>query len=216
MNRAIFFIDGNNWYHSLKGCGLTDLQRLSYPHIFDKLAGAARTWSDARYYIPDVGSIGSAGLLAEQREFLKHLRSLDARISVHMGRLEPRTSESEAAKELLQYLGGLKVRLDLQVYKDLVAIGRAHRHTRVFVEKAIDVQIAVDMVQFAIDDKFDVAYLLSADGDYTPAVEAVKGRGKKVFSATPGACAKLAAVVNTHIPLRRTWFSDCYLGGPPG
>lgn len=113
MNRAIFFVDGNNWYHSLKDCGLTDLQRLNYPHIFDKLAGPARRWTEARYYIPDVGIMGSAALLNEQREFLKTLKSLDARITVQMGRLESRVVDSEAAIELLRYLGGLKTRLDI-------------------------------------------------------------------------------------------------------
>lgn len=213
--RAVFFIDGSNWYHSLKEIGLSELQRLDYPRMFGKLAGPARSWTEARYYIPDVGIIGSAELLNEQRDFLKQLQAQDERITVQLGRLEPRIAKSEAAKDLLHYLGNLKIRIDGVVFRDLVAIGRAHEHARVFVEKAVDVQLAVDMVQMAIEDRYEVAYLLSADGDYTPAVDAVRSHGKKVFSATPAPCAKLAAVVNTHIPLRRHWFDECYRGGPP-
>lgn len=216
MQRATFFLDGNNWYHSLKDLGFANLQRLRYPRVFEKLAGPARTWTEARYYIPDVGPMGSPVLLAEQREFLKQLREQDDRICVvQTGRLEPRAAKSEAARRLLEYLAGLKIRIDPRVYHDLVALGRAHEKAHVFVEKAVDVQIAVDLVQMAIGDKFDVAYLLSADGDYTPAVEAVRSHGKKIFSATPAPCAKLAAAVNTHIPLRTAWFDDCFGGGPP-
>ena len=45
--------------------------------------------------------------------------------------------------------------------------------------------IAVDMVVKAMEDEFDVAYLLSADGDFVPAVETVRKMGKKVFAASP-------------------------------
>lgn len=112
MERATFFVDGNNWYHSLKGLGFADLQRLRYPRVFEELAGPARSWTEARYYIPDVGPIGSPVLLAEQRKFLKQLREQDDRIRVvQTGRLEPRAAKSEAAKSLLQYLGRMVLRL---------------------------------------------------------------------------------------------------------
>ncbi len=213
--RAVFFVDGNNWYHSLRELGLPDIGRLNYARIFDKLAGPARDWVEARYYIPDVGVMGDPELLRSQREFLQQLLAQDSRIRVRQGRLEERTSRNRAATELLQYLAELKVKIDTTVYADLVALGRAHREVRVFVEKAVDVQIAVDMVQLAASGGLDVAYLLSADGDYTPAAEAVRGHGRKIFSATPAPCAKLAAAVDRHIPLRREWFADCYRGGPP-
>jgi hypothetical protein len=47
--------------------------------------------------------------------------------------------------------------------------------------------LAVDMVRMAERNEYDTAYLLSADGDFTPAVKAVAEKGKKVFaaSATP-------------------------------
>lgn len=41
------------------------------------------------------------------------------------------------------------------------------------VEKGIDVQIAVDFVRGAIEDKFDVGVLFSCDTDLLPALEAV-------------------------------------------
>ena len=209
MDRAIFFVDGNNWYHSLKSTGMRDLGRLRYKRICEKLVGP-RTWLALRYYIPDVGIMGSPDLLQEQRDFLSQLERQDPRISVHFGRLEPRAPENEAAKELLRYLAELKERIAIRVYKDLIALGRRHEHARIFVEKAVDVQIAVDMLNLAVNDEYDTAYLLSADGDYTPAVEAIRARGKKVFAVSPAHGAKLAAAANAYIHLEPPWFDDCF------
>jgi len=49
-DRAILFIDGNNWYHALKDAGLSDLGRLDYAAVSRKLVGP-RTWLATRYYI---------------------------------------------------------------------------------------------------------------------------------------------------------------------
>ena len=57
------------------------------------------------------------------------------------------------------------------------------------MEKAVDVMLAVDLGLMAERGGFDTSYLLSADGDFTPAVEAARSSGKKVFavSASQGA-----------------------------
>jgi len=52
--------------------------------------------------------------------------------------------------------------------------------------------------------------LLSADGDFVPAVEAVKKLGKKVFAASPTPGYELGRVVDHFIPLRRDWFSSVF------
>ncbi len=78
-----------------------------------------------------------------------------------------------------------------------------------FVEKAVDVFLAVDMVVMAERDEYDTAYLLSADGDFTPAVNAVRAHGKKVLAASAASGAKLAASVDTFIRLKPEWFIDC-------
>ena len=47
-DRAILFIDGNNWYHSLKNGGIS--QDLSYKAVSKKLVGP-REWVGTRYYV---------------------------------------------------------------------------------------------------------------------------------------------------------------------
>jgi len=44
--------------------------------------------------------------------------------------------------------------------------------------KEDDIHIAVDMVKFAYSDAYDTAILVSSDGDFVPAIEAVKEKGK--------------------------------------
>ncbi len=76
-----------------------------------------------------------------------------------------------------------------------------------YTEKRVDVSIAVDMVTMAHSGQYDVAYLLSADGDFVPAVEAVKKSGKKVFAASPAFGYELGRAVDNFFRLRRDWFS---------
>ncbi len=207
-DRAVIFIDGNNWYHATKESGVQDLLRLDYSKIATKLVGP-RDWIGTRYYIGRVRQSGNAQLYAGQRRFLSSFKNANVLHSVHLGRLEPRPVVDSAATELRRYLGQLTTRIDHHVYHDLMAICR-NRQTTVMVEKAVDVMLAVDMVVMAERDEFDAAYLLSADGDFTPAVQAVRSHSKKVYAASCSRGAQLAAAVNSFIPLDRLWFDSCY------
>ena len=52
-----------------------------------------------------------------------------------------------------------------------------------YVVKGDDIHIAVDMVKGAYEGTFDVAILVSGDGDFVPAVDVVQERGKSVENA---------------------------------
>jgi hypothetical protein len=207
--RGILFIDGNNWYHSLVSAGVADLSRLDYRRISEKLLGP-RVWTGTRYYIGRVENRGNQRLYADQRRFLAGLGAADPRISIHLGRLETRTVKNETALRLRQYLSNLPVRIPPRVFRELLDLSHQYGSVEVMVEKAVDVMLAVDMVRMSERGGFDVAYLLSADGDFTRAVEAVTETRKKVFVASPAYGAQLAAVADSFIRLDRGWFSDCY------
>ncbi len=207
--RAVLFIDGNNWYHGLKSRGLIDLGHLNYANISNKLTGS-RSWLGTRYYIGRVPQSGDTRLYAAQRHFLATLEATDARITTRLGRLERRRVEDPAARELRAYLANLRQRIDPGIFRDLTRIAHTHQGATAMVEKAVDVMLAVDLVVMAERDEFDAAYLLSADGDFTPAVEAVRAHGKTVYAASPLPGAQLASVVNSFIRLQAAWFDDCY------
>jgi uncharacterized LabA/DUF88 family protein len=208
-DRALVFIDGNNWYHALCEVGVEDRARLDYRKISEKLLGP-REWMGTRYYIGQLSQQHSPSLYAQQRSFLASLQNTDSRISVHLGRIEPRRASNDAARELREYLGKLTTQIDPIVFADLSDIARRHAQATVFVEKAVDVFLAVDVVTMAISNTYDAAYLLTADGDYTPVVEAVRKLGKKVYAACPLSGAQLGRTVNSFIHLQPAWFGDCY------
>jgi uncharacterized LabA/DUF88 family protein len=193
----------------LRDLGLHNVAGLDYAALARKLV-APSEWLGTRYYIGQVRQVGNTELYADQRRFLASLRATDRRVSCHLGRIEPRTVKSRAAAELLEYLNHLPARLDAGVFHDLLAIARRHQRATVMIEKAVDVMLAVDMVVMAERDEFDAAYLLSADGDFTHAVSAVRSAGKRVYVASPSSGAQLASVANAFIRLDPGWFKDCY------
>ena len=114
-DRAVVFIDGNNWFHGLCDAGVADRAQLDYRKISEKLLGP-RQWIETRYYIGQVNQKHNASLYAQQRSFLARLTSTDSRISVHFGRIEPRSSSNEAANELGDYLAGARGRIAPEVF----------------------------------------------------------------------------------------------------
>ncbi len=208
-NRAALFVDGNNWYHAIREAKIDNRFRLDYAKISEKLS-APRKWIATRYYIGRVQQTQDPSSYADQRKFVDQLEKTDSRITVHFGRIEPRIKENAAAKELRRYIHALDKKIDRTLFRELLEITKRHEEVLVYVEKAVDVNLAVDMVTMAANDSYDTAYLLTADGDFTSAVDFVRSKGKKVFAACPGHGAELAKVVNTFIHLPSGWFSDCY------
>lgn len=50
----------------------------------------------------------------------------------------------------------------------------------IYQVKEDDIHLAVDMVKLAYNDAYDTALLVSSDGDFVPAIDVVKERGKRV------------------------------------
>jgi uncharacterized LabA/DUF88 family protein len=201
-------VDGSNWYHALRDAGVEEIGRLDFGRISRKLVGA-RTWLATRYYVGRIQQLSNPRLYAGQRKFLKRLRSTDARVSVHMGRLESKIVESRAARELEALLAQVKTGIDPLLRRELIELARTHSKPRVHVEKAVDVMLAVDLVVLAERSQLDVAFLLSTDGDFTPAVAAVRSLGRRVFAASPGRGVMLEAACDAFIRLPKECFDDC-------
>lgn len=207
-DRAVVFVDGSNFYHSLKEARIPAFGDINIAKLCQKLVGPARDWTATRYYTGRVNQQEAPEVYKKQRRFLSRLL-LDPKITAHFGRLETRPSKNELAEELAQYLADLKMRVHMDVYQDLVRMAQRHQKVLVTQEKAVDVHLSVDMVLMAHRHEYDAAYLLTADGDYTPAVAAVRSIGKKVYCASTSSGAQLAAASNTFIPLKANFFSDC-------
>jgi uncharacterized LabA/DUF88 family protein len=64
-----------------------------------------------------------------------------------------------------------------------VRLGRSKMRGDVAVEKGVDIMVATDLLRLAWEDRYDVAILVSGDGDFAYAVQAVKDTGRHVIVA---------------------------------
>lgn len=85
------------------------------------------------------------------------------------------------------------------------------------VEKETDVNLAVDMVVGAYEERFDVAMLVAGDTDYARAIRAVQARGKRVvWCHLPAQAhiARLAELCDERFALDDRFLRACSLGPP--
>jgi uncharacterized LabA/DUF88 family protein len=205
--RAILFVDGNNWYHSLRRNGIGAPFELDYAKVSQKLVGP-REWVQTRYYIGALKQEWNPRAYADQRRFLDRLTRTDPRISVSLGRLEPRHEVNPLARELRQLITAEAEGTGERLIAEVDRLVTKHEQVVVLREKAVDIMLAVDLIR--LRGSYDAAYLLSADGDFTPAVQAVADDGADVYAASPDLSYSLQQVVRTYIHLKKSWFSDCY------
>ena len=97
-------------------------------------------------------------------------------------------------------------------------LGTSKMRGQIAVEKGVDIMVATDLLKFAWDDLYDVAILVSGDGDFAYAVETVKNMGKHVEIAafTPNLSQELAAAADERHFFTPDYFSDIWSRGRRG
>ena len=148
-----------------------------------KLAGADRLVK-IEYYNSPRRQQDNAAQYRDQQLFFKYLNTVPGLPPIHLGRLEPRTRSCPKCNE---------------TYK-------------ILVEKDVDVNIAVDMLTGAMDNAFDIAVLVSGDGDFHRLIGAVRKIGKKVKVAyfRKGQSQALVTACNGFILLDDAFMAGCW------
>ncbi len=123
----------------------------------------------------------------------------------------PTINREEAEEQFLSQQRFITYLLDIPYMQ--VKFGRLVRQGEALVEKRIDVNLAVDMVRYAALDHYDVAILVSGDGDFTPAVDAVKELGKQVECAffPQETAVVLRQTADVFIELSWEFMEDCVI-----
>ncbi len=199
--RAVLFIDGSNFYHAAKNIGIATGE-LDYQKLAEKLV-MNRQLAGIRYYVGQVS--GNLSRRSSQEKFLSRIQRQG--VEVFKGRIERRIvppNDNPLIGRLKDVVATHKSDLRGPILVELEALCKMS--VPQYTEKRVDVSIAVDMVTMAHGGQYDIAYLLSADGDFVPAVETVKKSDKRVFAASPASGYELGRAVDNFIPLRRDWF----------
>ena len=99
-----------------------------------------------------------------------------------------------------------------------VRLGTAKMRGDVAVEKGIDIMLATDLLRFAWDNLYDVAILVSGDGDFCYAVQATKDLGKHVEVAAfqSNLSWDLAQVADERLFFTPEYFDDLWAGRGKG
>lgn len=200
------FIDGANLYASVKASGVW-ANRIDPYKVARKLV-EFRTLVEVRYYIAEINR-AAPDRVYRAFEDLMALLGRYAELRVCLGHIQQVREANPCAQELASYLASLSIRFPRNVFRELVALASRHRELTVHREKGVDVFLACDLVDLARRDAFDVAYLVSGDADFYPAVAITRSIGKRVFVASPSVAARLIDVCDVTIRLDPAWFEDC-------
>ncbi len=93
-----------------------------------------------------------------------------------------------------------------------VVLGRLEKRPTGYVEKGVDISLAVDMLEMAFREAYDTAIVISGDGDFAKAVEVVKRLGKHVENASTKSCLSrhLQSECDKTTVLTAAYLKDCW------
>lgn len=113
----------------------------------------------------------------------------------------------EMYKSQQRFFNELKKLPDLQL-----RLGRLEHSDGGVHEKGVDIYLAVDMLRYAYNDIYDIAILISSDGDFSEAVNALKDLGKHVEYAhfATGISKHLMDCCDRHILLTKELLKLCF------
>lgn len=126
--------------------------------------------------------------------------------------LQEQSQYPESYREQQEFLDSLRRTPYLEV-----RLGATKMLQGTLVEKGIDIMLATDLLHFAWIGLYDVAILVSGDGDFAYAIQAVKNMGKRVEVASfeSHAARSLLEVADYRHLLERSFFKDLWLRRHP-
>lgn len=175
VNKAIIFVDANNWYHNLKHwfkpSGVDIMKIAEFISKEKKLNILEIRWYTS---MPDIKD--NPLIYKNQRAFLGNLEKRGVKI---ITRKLQRLSNNELKKKRQELLESWDL---CGVCRPIVEGSFLDISDHNQKEKGIDVWIAIDMVKETIQDKIDCCVLISGDADFVPAFDLIRGIKKDVLS----------------------------------
>jgi len=180
MKRVAIFIDGNNLYHNLKQMKIKP-SNIDFKRLVDFISKCfSLELKEVRYY-------NSMPTLRDGKDlYFSHLKFIDELRKLHKFTVHTRKLQVHSTKELLKEKQELIESMELcknckpVVEQNILdTIGSVKKK-----EKGVDIMLAVDLVEYAINNKADVLIVLSGDADFVPAMKLAQDNNKEVLSVS--------------------------------
>lgn len=117
-------------------------------------------------------------------------------------------AELVPAKKLESYWNAIEL-----IWRVRMGWGFLRRESKKRTQKGVDVLLTTEMLTGAVDDSYDVALLIAADGDFVPLLEEVRRRGKQVILSArekglPGVSVELRRSCDLFVDIRDEWLQS--------
>ena len=194
MERVFIFIDGSNFYHNLKSINRnTNINFAKFAakitrEVGQKLGRQVLLRKVYYYNAPIDASTDPTGASKQQRFFNR--LSFITNFKVKLGRLEPRDVKCPICKGSAE----------------IVCAACGQKTTTRYEEKEVDVTLAVDMLSFARNNLYDIAVLVSDDGDFASVLKELEYMGKVTVFAGFHDTGALRDASDVFIRLNRQFF----------
>lgn len=158
-NRVVAYIDGFNLYYGMRSRGWRRYYWLDLNQLAERLLRSGQMLESVKYFTARViPDVGSEDKARRQNTYLEALGTLPD-LAIQYGYYLPKTQQCSACGATW----------------------------RTYEEKMTDVNIAVEMLSDAYENRFDTAIVVSADSDLARPITAIRERfpGKRVVVAFP-------------------------------
>lgn len=199
--KACIFIDGENFRHSLLAL---------FPELRKSYLPKNANWSELLAYLADQAYdsqllrtywytveqiLFSPGRFSNSAELRKTIKDFGPKKFQELLRMPDADSKLEWILEIFakdksqmekrfkfwkEFENGMAKRVDSLEFRRAGSIRYSLYDGEFGTEKAVDVKLAVDLLQ--LKKIYEVAIIVSGDQDYVPAVQAIKDAGKKVVN----------------------------------
>lgn len=172
MERVVVFIDGSNFYKGMEACieridpsfSMKDFT-FDYKKLLSLLKQPDQRIIETVYYNVEVMRSLDVGKWHSQKRFFEDLQKSVPNLSVRKGRQVKRSIQKKC----------IQCRYPIPIKTIICEKCQTQQPDYVLVEKGVDVQIATDLLSKAFNNQYDVAFLITEDGDFVPAVKEVRG-----------------------------------------